>query len=242
MSNCMPSVNSSSMPKVFDSSTVTTPSLPTLSRASAMISPIVVSAAEMDATWAISSLDSTSLDWSLISSTAAIDGLLDAALEGHRVGAGGDVLHAALDHGAREHRGRGGAVTGDVVRLGGDLLGELGAHVLPRVLQLDLLGDRHAVVRDRGSAPLLVEHHVLALGPERDGDGVGELVDARPRGRGALPRRTSAASMPLVPPSVMERDPPPCERAPRPECGSVTWRRRPARRGPTGSGTPRPRP
>src|SRR4051812_41231690 len=107
-----------------------------------------------------------------------LDGLLDAALEGHRVGAGGDVLHAALDHRPGEYGRRGGAVTGDVVRLGGDLLGELRAHVLPRVVQLDLLGDRDTIVRDRGGAPLLVEHHVLALRAERDSDRVGELVDA----------------------------------------------------------------
>ena len=107
-----------------------------------------------------------------------LDRLLDTPLEGHRVGAGRDVLHPALDHGPGEHRCRRGAVTGDVVRLGRDLLGELGAHVLPGVLELDLLGDRDTVVRDGGCAPLLVEHHVLALGPERDGDRVGELVDA----------------------------------------------------------------
>src|SRR5687767_15282772 len=45
----MPSVSSSSSPKVFDSSTVMTPSLPTLSMASAMISPTWVSPAEMEA-------------------------------------------------------------------------------------------------------------------------------------------------------------------------------------------------
>ena len=49
------------MPKVFDSSTVTTPSLPTLSIASAMSAPISGSAAEMLAVAAISSLVSTSL-------------------------------------------------------------------------------------------------------------------------------------------------------------------------------------
>ncbi len=49
------------MPNVLDSSTVITPSLPTLSIASAIRSPIAGSAAEMDATWAISSLESTSL-------------------------------------------------------------------------------------------------------------------------------------------------------------------------------------
>ncbi len=57
----MPSVSSRSSPKVLDSSTVMTPSLPTLSIASAMISPTVVSAAEMDAVDAICSLVSTSL-------------------------------------------------------------------------------------------------------------------------------------------------------------------------------------
>src|SRR4051812_38339749 len=67
----MPSTNSSSMPNVCDSSTVTTPSLPTLSMASAMTSPMAGSAAEMDATWAISDLSSTSLAWALIDSTTA---------------------------------------------------------------------------------------------------------------------------------------------------------------------------
>jgi len=52
-------VSSSSSPNVFDSSTVITPSLPTLSIASAIISPIVASAAEMDAVAAICSLVST---------------------------------------------------------------------------------------------------------------------------------------------------------------------------------------
>ena len=59
----MPSVSSSSRPKVLLSSTVMTPSLPTLSIASAMISPTVVSAAEIDAVAAICSLVSTSLAW-----------------------------------------------------------------------------------------------------------------------------------------------------------------------------------
>src|SRR5579875_3095594 len=57
----MPSVSSSSRPKVLDSSTVMTPSLPTLSMASLIISPIAVSPAEMDAVEAICSLVSTSL-------------------------------------------------------------------------------------------------------------------------------------------------------------------------------------
>ena len=52
-------MSSSSSPKVLLSSTVITPSLPTLSIASAIISPIVASAAEIDAVAAICSLVST---------------------------------------------------------------------------------------------------------------------------------------------------------------------------------------
>ena len=59
------------MPKVWDSSTVMTPSLPTLSMASEMSPPISVSAAEMDATWAICSLVSVSLERSFRLATAA---------------------------------------------------------------------------------------------------------------------------------------------------------------------------
>src|SRR5262245_52801592 len=58
------------MPKVLDSSTVITPSLPTLSSASAIVEPIAASAAEIDATCATSSLASTSLASFLIASTA----------------------------------------------------------------------------------------------------------------------------------------------------------------------------
>ena len=62
MSNCIPSVNSSSMPKVWPSSTFTTPSLPTFSIASAITLPISSSAAEMAATRAIWSLPAISFD------------------------------------------------------------------------------------------------------------------------------------------------------------------------------------
>src|ERR1041384_5974413 len=67
----MPSVNSSSLPNVFDSSMVTTPSLPTLSMASASTLPMAGSAAEIEATWAISDLSSISLAWPWMSATAA---------------------------------------------------------------------------------------------------------------------------------------------------------------------------
>ena len=67
----MPSVSSSSRPKVLLSSTVMTPSLPTLSMASAIISPIWGSAALIDAVAAICSLVSTSLALASSSSETA---------------------------------------------------------------------------------------------------------------------------------------------------------------------------
>ena len=166
------------MPKVLDSSTVTVPSLPTLSMASARTSPIAVSAAEMDATWAISSAESISLACFLMDSTAAATAFSMPRLSAMRVGAGGHVAQALVDEGLGQHGGGGGAVAGDVVGLGGDLLDQLGAHVLEGVLELDLAGDGHAVVGDGGRAELLVEDDVAALGAEGHLDGVGELVDA----------------------------------------------------------------
>ena len=67
----MPSTSSSSVSRPFDSSTVMTPSLPTFSIASATVSPMVGSAAEIDATWAIFSRSEIGIDWSLIALTIA---------------------------------------------------------------------------------------------------------------------------------------------------------------------------
>src|SRR5690606_4839054 len=103
---------------------------------------------------------------------------LDATLEHHGVGAGGHVLEALVDDGLRQNGGGGGAITGDVVGLGGGFLEELGAHVLKRVLQFNFLGDRHAVVGDGGAAPLLVQGNVATLGTESGLDGICHSIDA----------------------------------------------------------------
>ena len=166
------------MPKVLDSSTVTVPSLPTLSMASAMTSPIDASAAEIVATWAIWLLSVDRLALGVDRLDGRLDGLLDAALETRRVRAGRDVAQTFLDEGLGEDRRGRRAVTGHVVGLGGDFLHQLGAHVLERVLELDLASDRHTVVGDGRGAELLADDHVAALGPQGHLDGVGELVDA----------------------------------------------------------------
>ena len=165
------------MPKVWPSSTFTTPSLPTFSIASEMTSPMARSREEIAATRAMSSLPETSLDCLAISATTSVDGRLDAALEAHRVGAGGHVLEALAHDRLGQHGGGGGAIAGDVVGGRGHLAHELGALVLEDVLDLDLAGDGDAVVGDRGGAELLVEHHVAALGAEGHLDRVGQGVD-----------------------------------------------------------------
>jgi len=58
------------------------------------------------------------------------------------------------------------AVAGGVAGLAGDFAHHLGAHVFKRILQLDFLGDRDAVLGHRRRAEFLVEHHVAALGAE----------------------------------------------------------------------------
>ena len=174
----MPSVNSSSVPNVLDSSTVMTPSLPTLSNACAISSPImrVAGGDGGDVGHVLGRVDvAGGLAERVVD---GLDGLVDAALEVHRVGAGRDGAQALVDHGLGDDGGGRRAVTGDVVGLGGDFLGELGAEVLERVVELDLTGDGDAVVGDRRGAPLLVEDDVAALGAERHLDGVGERVDA----------------------------------------------------------------
>src|SRR6185503_4193579 len=104
--------------------------------------------------------------------------LLEAALQEHRVRTRCDVAKTLVDDRLREDDRRGRAITGDVVRLGRGLLEELRAHVLERVLELDLASDRDTVVGHRRRAELLVERDVAALRAESRLDRVGHDVDA----------------------------------------------------------------
>ena len=164
----MPSTTSRLVAVPLDSSTVMTPSLPTLSIASAMSSPISGSLPAIDATCATSSLPLTGMRELLDLLDGLLDGHLDAALDGDRVAARGHVAQALAHDGLGQNGGGGGAVAGHVVGLGRDFAHELRAHVLIRVLELDLLGDGDAVLGDGGAAPLLVQNDVAALGAKRD--------------------------------------------------------------------------
>ncbi|CAB4637762.1 unannotated protein [freshwater metagenome] len=77
-----------------------------------------------------------------------------------------------------KHGCGGGAIASNAVGLLGNLFDQFGADALEGVFEIDFLGDGNAVVRDGGSAPLLVEHHVAALRTEGDANSIGELVHA----------------------------------------------------------------
>jgi hypothetical protein len=105
-------------------------------------------------------------------------GLIDTALEVHRIHAGGDRLGALANDRLRQNRGGGRAVAGDLPGFHGDLLDQLGAHVLEMVGEFDLLGDRDAVFGDARRAEAFLDHHVAPARPEGHFDGVGQIVDA----------------------------------------------------------------
>ena len=107
-----------------------------------------------------------------------LGGGVDALLQGHRGGAGGHAAQALADQRLGQHGGGGGSVARGVVGLGGDLLDQLGAQVLVGLVQLDLTGDGHTVVRDGGGTELLVDDDVAAARTERHLHGVGETVHA----------------------------------------------------------------
>ena len=104
--------------------------------------------------------------------------LLDTALETHGVRAGSDVAQAFTNECLGQHGCGGGAVASDIVGLLGDLFDELSTDLLVGILEIDLLGDGHTIIGDRGGAPLLLENDVAALRAQGDLHGVGEHVHA----------------------------------------------------------------
>ena len=105
-------------------------------------------------------------------------GHVDAALQIHRVHAGGDGFHAFANDGLGQNGGGGGAVTGFVVGAGSDFLHHLRAHVFELVSQFDFLGNRHTVFGDARCAKGLVDHDIAAFGAQGHFDSIGQNVDA----------------------------------------------------------------
>ena len=88
------------------------------------------------------------------------------------------VAHAVGEDGVRQDGRGAGAVADDVAGLLGRLPQHLRAEVLLRVLEVEFLGDGHAVVADDRRAPFLLDQHGLGFRPERDAHRVGELGGA----------------------------------------------------------------
>src|SRR5512147_1586457 len=165
----MPSTTSSSLDRLFASSAVITPSLPTFSMARASMSPISFSPlAEMVPTWAISALVETCRERdfsSLITASTASSmprfrsiGFIPAATA---LAPSRTIAVASLVRGLR-----------------GDLAQHLRAHVLELVGELDLLGDGHAVLGDARRAEALFQDDVAALRPQRHLHRIGEDINA----------------------------------------------------------------
>src|SRR6266487_3958724 len=114
------------------------------------------------------------------------DRLVDPAFQVHRVHSGGDELHTLSHDRLSEHSRRGRAVPGNIRSFRGDFLHHLRAHVLELVLQLDFLGNRHAVLGHGRGTEGALQHHVAALGAEGYLDRIGEDIDP---GEQLVPRR-----------------------------------------------------
>ena len=101
---------------------------------------------------------------------------IDAALEIHRVHAGGDVLHALAYDRLRQYCGGSGAISRDFRCLGRDLTHELGAHVLIRISELDRLRDHDTGVGDCRRPVRALQDNVAPARAKRDFHRIGERV------------------------------------------------------------------
>ncbi len=103
---------------------------------------------------------------------------VDAALEVHRVHAGGYAFHAFAHERLSQNGSCCGAVTGGVVGAGSNLFHHLCAHVFKLVFKLDLFGNRNTIFGDARGAEGFVDHHVAAFRAEGYFYSIGENVYA----------------------------------------------------------------
>src|ERR1051326_3377392 len=87
-------------------------------------------------------------------------------------------LHALAENGLRQYGCGGRAVAGNIAGLRGYFPHHLRAHILHRILEIDLLRYSHAVFSDRRAAIFLVQYDVAPFWTERDLYCVGEFIHA----------------------------------------------------------------
>ena len=108
-------------------------------------------------------------------SIARLQRAVEAALEIDRARPGHDVAHAVGEDRVRQD-GRGArAVADHVAGLLGGLAQHLRAEILLRILEVEFLGDGHAVVADDRRAPFLLDQHRFRLRAERDAHRIRQL-------------------------------------------------------------------
>src|SRR5208282_5938303 len=105
-----------------------------------------------------------------------LDSTVDAALQIDCARTSSNVANALGKDRIGENRGGAGAITDGIASALSGLPDHLSAEIFAGILELDLLGDRDAVVTDHRQAEALLDQDALALGTERDPDGVGQRL------------------------------------------------------------------
>ena len=175
-SNCMPSTTSSAVSVVLDSSTVMTPSLPTFSMASATSSPmtrIIMGRDRCHLRLFLALLDRPRQ--SLNRFDGRLGASVEAALDVYGAGAGDHIAHAIGKYRMCQDGRRAGAIADRLAGLLGGLPQHLRAEILLGILEVELLGDGHAVIADDRHTPFLLDQHGLGFWPQRHPDCIGKL-------------------------------------------------------------------
>ena len=103
---------------------------------------------------------------------------LEAALEVYGAGAGDHIAHAIGKYCVCQNDRRAGTIADGLASLLGGLPQHLRAEVLLGILEVELLGDGHAVVADKGHTPFSLDQHGLGFWPQRHPDCIGKLRGA----------------------------------------------------------------
>ncbi len=154
-----------------------TPSLPTFSITSAIRSPISLSAAEMEATWAISSLPLTGTAMSWMRGDQGVGAEVDARFSSMALAPAATLRMPSCTMAWASTVAVVVPSPATSLVLVAASLRSCAPMFAKWIVELDLLGDGDAVVGDGRGAELLVERDVAALRTEGRLDRVGEDVD-----------------------------------------------------------------
>ena len=98
----------------------------------------------------------------------SVDSGEDSTAKIHGVDASRHVLEGLGKDGTGEHSGGGGAISGSLVGLVGDVSHKFGTEVLKLVLELNGLGHGHTVLGDLGATKGLLNDHIATCQEEKE--------------------------------------------------------------------------